>query len=112
MSKHVCLYGFLVLFIASLSMQFLRAKMRKKIVRQYNPSVHGTEFEAAWEAAGKGLGIVFHDSNKMRLLKKNSHQLPNDILEQIRKFKILSAVELTTTISMLLVAAFAYLICN
>jgi hypothetical protein len=111
-SKQFCLYGFLILFIASLSMQFFRAKLRKKIIRQSEHLSHGTAFEYEWEGAGRGLGMIFEDFNKMKLLKKYSRHLPNEILREIRKFRILSSVELATTISMLLTAAFAYTICN
>lgn len=112
MSKYFCLYLFLILFVASLSLQFFRAKLRKKIIRKSESSIQGAGFENAWEVAGKGLGIVFHDFRKMNLLKKHSNRLPSDILQELRKFKILSSVELTVTISMLLTAAFAYLICS
>ena len=63
-------------------------------------------------AAGKGLGWIFEDFNKMKLVKAFSNRLPSDILKELRKFKILNSVELATTVTMLLTAAFAYLVCN
>ena len=112
MSKYFCLYLFLSLFIASLSMQFFREKLRKKINQLSARHMRGTEFEGRWEAAGRGLGWIFEDFNKMKLVKAFSNRLPSDILKELRKFKILNSVELATTVTMLLTAAFAYLVCN
>ena len=112
MSKQFCLYVFLVLFIASLTMQFFRAKLRKKINQLSEHHIQGTDFEYRWERAGNGLGMIFEDFNKMKLVKEFSSRLPGHLLRELRRFKILSSVELATTVSMLLTAAFAYLICN
>ena len=112
MSKHFCLYGFLILFVASITLQFIRARLRKKIIKMAEQYVPGKEFENEWKKAGNGLGAIFGDLRRMRLLRNSVSHLPSHILNSLRRFRILSAVELTTTISMLLVAVFAYKICS
>jgi len=111
MSKHICLYGFLILFVASLSLQYVRARLRKKIIRKAEEYVPGQHFENEWKNAGVGPGAIFGDLKRMRLLKNSSSHLPGHFLIPLRRFRVLSAVELTTTILMLLVAIFAYKIC-
>ena len=111
MSKHFCLYGFLILFVASLTLQYFRARMRKTIICMAEQYIDGKEFENAWKKAGEGHRTIFKDLLRMRLVKKSTSRLPGHMLNHLRKFRILSTVELTTTISMLLVAAFAYKIC-
>jgi len=111
MSKHACLYGILLLFGVSFSLQFFRIKMRKKIIDMTEPLVPGKAFEDDWKNAGEGIGAVFRDFRKMRLVKKFAGLLPGQILAQLQNFKILCTIELATTLGTLFAAAFAYKIC-
>jgi hypothetical protein len=111
MSKHVCLYGILLLFAVSLFLQYFRIKMRKQIIDMTEQFVPGNEFEGDWRKAGEGPGAVFRDFRRMRLVKNFVRLLPSHILTRLQTYKVLCTIELTTTISTLLVAVFAYKIC-
>ena len=111
MSKHVCLYGILLLFAVSLSLQYFRIKMRKQIIDMTQQFVPGKAFEDDWKNVGEGPGAVFRDFRRMRLVKRFARLLPVHILTRLQRFRILSAIELATTIFTLLFAAFAYKIC-
>jgi len=111
MSKHICLYAILLLFVASLSLQYFRIRMRKQLIDITEQFVLGKAFEDDWKKAGEGFGAVFKDFKRMRVVKKSTSYLPDHILERLQKFKILCTVEQATTISTLLTAAFAYKFC-
>jgi len=111
MSKHFCLYAILLLFAVSLSLQYFRIMQRKRIIKMSEKYISGRSFENDWNTAGKGFASIFKDYNRMRMVKKFAGQLPDEILHRLRKFRILCTVEQVTTLTTLLIAAFAYRIC-
>jgi len=111
MPKQICLYALLILFIASLTLQFIRVRLRKKIVQGSEKYIPGTGIEYEWSKADEGLRAIFADMKRMNLLKNSTGHLPGHIHTSLRNFRILNAVELTTTLSLILLAAFGYKIC-
>lgn len=111
MSKHICLYGFMVLLIASVGLQFLRVKLRRRIVTLSGPVIREAGIGIEWANAEQGLGMVLGDSRKMKLVRKHSVLLPAEISDLLKRFTWLSSIELTVTLAMLLFALFAYQIC-
>lgn len=111
MTKQFCLYAFLILFFASITLQFVRLKMRKRIVQMAEQHFLGTAIQHEWNKAGEGLRSVFADMKRMGIVKNSTGHLPVPLLTRLRNYRILSAIELTTTVSMLLVAALGYKFC-
>jgi hypothetical protein len=85
--------------------------MRKQITVLAEQFVLETELGDDWKKSGTGIGAVFTDFKRLRLVKKSTSYLPDHILERLKKFKALCAIEQATTISALLAAAFAYTFC-
>lgn len=111
MTKQFCLYAFLILFFASITLQFVRLKMRKRVVQMAEPYIRGTAIHHDWNKAGEGLRSVFADMKRMGIVKRSTGHFPDPVLIQLRTYRIFSAIELITTVSMLMVAAFGYKFC-
>ena len=111
MSKHICLYGFMVLLAASVGLQFLRVKLRRRIVTLSGPVIQEVGIGPEWTDAERGLGLILSDSRKMKLVRKHLALLPAEIADLLKRFRWLNSIELTVTLAMLLFALFAYLIC-
>ena len=70
-----------------------------------------TEVYGHWIKTGEGLRSIFADMKRMGIVKKSTRHLPEPVLTRLRNYRILSAIELITTVSMLLVAGFGYKFC-
>lgn len=112
MSKQFCLYGFLFLFIASLSMQYYRARLRKKIVQMVDPAGLAIDDQYKWHSVDNSFDFLFKDFRKLRIVKRNSKELSNEIRDKLGYYRRFSRLELFVTVSMLFFATFAFYICG
>ena len=112
MQKHICLNAFLTLFFISLLLQFLRVRLRKRIVTNVEALDKESDFQIAWEKAKSGFWLFARDLSRMRLVRKYAHRMPKNINTQLGLFRRLNTFELIITIGMLLTAAVGYRFCS
>lgn len=112
MNSSHCLLIFLILFLASVSMQFVRAKKRQRLVREFDHALLSAADLEKWNSINDSLDFMFKDFRKLQLIKKSRHQLPTNYGVELDRYKVLSRLETVVTISMLLFAAFGYYICK
>jgi hypothetical protein len=108
----ICIIIFLCLFIASMLMQWVRAKARKKLVSQADPAVLPSKDHEKWLAIANGLDFMFKDFRKLQIAKRNLDRFPREFISGYRHYCVLSRIEMTVTITMLLFAVTAYRLCN
>ena len=111
MSQNICLFGFMILLVASVGLQFLRVKLRRRIVTLSGPAIREAGIGSEWADAERGLGLILGDLRRMKLVRKHSGLLPAEISALLKRLRWLSSIELTVTIVMLLFALFAYRFC-
>ena len=112
MNSSYCLLTFLILFLASVSMQFVRAKKRQRLVRQCDHAwLSATDLEK-WNSINASLDLMFKDFRKLQIIKKNRQQFPRAYSNELDRYKLLSRLEAVVTVSMLLFAAFAIYVCK
>jgi len=107
-----CVVIFLFLFLASLLMQFIRAKMRKNLVKKADPNLLPIEHRNKWDSIDNSLDFMFKDFRKLQIIKRNRKLLPNNIAEALRRYGRFSWAEMGVTISMLLFGALAFYLCR
>lgn len=108
----ICLVVFFGLFIASLVMQFIRARKRQRLVKRVDISVFPTDDQQKWGAIENSLFSMFKDFRQLQLVRKNSSDLPGDILKELNGYRRFSRAEMLVTVSMILFAVSAYKICS
>jgi hypothetical protein len=112
MGSSGCALVFLCLLLASMIMQFRRAKMRKRIVRQVNSDLFTIHDQLKWAAVDESFDFLFKDFRKLQIAKRNLGNLPSDFCSDLKRYSNLSRAEIAVTITMLLFAGFAYRICQ
>jgi len=112
MSAGKCVLIFLALFIASMVMQFVRAKKRQRIVRQVDRTWLSTPDQVKWNSVNESYDFLFKDFRKLQIVKRNAHQLPEDLVIELGRYMLFGRLETLVTVSMLMFAAFAYSFCN
>lgn len=95
-----------------MTMQFVRAKKRQKLVRRFNLTLLSRHDLEKWNSVSESFDFVFKDFRKLQIIKKARYQLPRDFLIEYDRYKRLSRLETVVTISMLLFAAFGYYFCK
>jgi len=108
----VCLLILIGLFVASLVMQFIRARKRQHLVKQVDISALPIHDQQKWRTMKNSLFSMFKDFRQLQLVKKNLSLLPSEILQEFYRYRRFSRVELVVTVSMILFAVSAYKICN
>ena len=107
-----CVIILLALWLASVVMQFIRAKKRKRLVRQADRSLLSPHDQEKWRSVEVSFDPMFKDFRKLRIFKKYIEQSPDDFKTEFARYKIFSRAETTVTVSMLLYAVSAFYICN
>ncbi len=111
-STDSCLVAFIGLFIASMVMQFIRARKRKKIVQMVDPTALAIDDQYKWNSLEKGFDFMFKDFRKLQIVKRNSAGLSTEIRTRLDHYRRFSRLEILVTTSMLLFASIAFYICN
>jgi hypothetical protein len=111
-STDSCLVAFIGLFIASMVMQFIRARKRKKIVQMVDPTALAIDDQYKWNSLEKGFDFMFKDFRKLQIVKRNSAELSTEIRTRLDHYRRFSRLEILVTTSMLLFASIAFYICN
>jgi len=111
-SIDLCLFVFLALLAASLLMQWFRARKRRKLVRSVNPEHFGASDQEKWRSVEDSFDFMFKDFRKLQLLKKNLGRFSSELNAEFSRYRIFSRIEMVITLSMLLFAATAFLICS
>ena len=114
MSKQtlVCLLVFLGLFAASVTMQWVRARKRRRLVWSVDPAFLAAADQEKWFSVERSFDFMFKDFRKLQLVKKNLDQLSGEIKAEYVRYRRFSRAEILVTVSMLAFAATAYRICN
>ena len=107
----LCVWIFLALLVASLSMQWIRAKKRRRLVRSVDPSALGSTDHGRWDRIERSFDPLFKDFRKLQLLKKNLAKYPAELGEAWRRYRRISRFEIAVTAAMILFALIAFRIC-
>ena len=107
-----CAIIFLGLLLASILMQFVRAKKRKKLVQQVDQDLFSTEDQQLWNSLNSGINFMFKDFRKLQIVKRNVNLMPDNFVIALDRYKLFSRFEALVTVSMLLFGAFAYNFCK
>ena len=108
----ICLAVFLGLFLASVVLQWIRAKKRQKLVRMVDPASLAPADQSRWYSVEKSFDFMFKDFRKLQILKRNSQGLSGDMRTGLVHYRRFSLIEMLVTVSMLLFGSIAFLICN
>jgi hypothetical protein len=112
MTTSICLAIFLGLFLASVVLQWIRAKKRKQLVWMVDPAVLTPSDQSRWHSIEKSSDFMFKDFRKLQILKRNSQGLAEDIRVVLVNYRRFSRIEMLVTASMLIFGSIAFLICN
>lgn len=107
-----CALVFLTLLVASMLMQFVRARKRKRLVLQVNHALLSAEDQERWNSVNRSFDFMFKDFRKLQIMKKNAQQLPDGLVRELDRYRLFSKFELLVTASMLLFGVSAYSFCN
>jgi hypothetical protein len=107
-----CVAVFLVLFISSVVMQFIRAKKRQRLVRMVDPSIFDSAGQSKWVSLENSIDFLLKDFRMLQVVKKNSDRLPENLQLILDRYRRFSRAEILVTLSMLLFASTAYLFCE
>jgi hypothetical protein len=103
----ICLLVFLGLFAASITMQWVRARKRRRLVWSVDPAFLAAADQEKWFSVERSFDFM-----KLQLVKKNLDQLSGEIKAEYVRYRRFSRAEILVTVSMLTFAATAYRICN
>ena len=109
---NICVVVFLVLFAASVVMQFIRAKKRQNLVRIVDASYFDHDSQSKWQSLEGSLDFLLKDFRKLQVVKKNSDRLPENLQVLLNRYRHFSRAEMLVTGSMLLFGITAHLWCN
>lgn len=107
-----CVAVFLGLLLASMLMQWVRAKMRKKLIQLVDPALLIPIDQEKWISVEKSFDFMFKDFRKLQIVKKNVGRLSGDFQVKLNHYRIFSRTEIFVTVSMLLFGSIAFLFCN
>ena len=107
-----CVWIFLALLAASLSMQWIRAKKRQQLVRSAAPARLSPEYRDQWGRIDRGFDPLFKDFRKLQILKKNLAHFPSEIGAAWRQYRRTSRLEMAVTAAMILFALSAFRVCG
>ena len=108
----ICLAVFLGLFIASVVMQWIRAKKRQQLVRMVDPQFFDSTDQSKWRSLENSFDFLLKDFRMLQVVKKNSDKLPEILQARLNRYRRFSRIELLVTSSMLIFGSIAFLICN
>ncbi len=108
----ICLAVFLGLFIASVVMQWIRAKKRQQLVRMVDPHFFDSADQSKWRSLENSFDFLLKDFRMLQVVKKNSDKLPEILQVRLNRYRRFSRIELLVTSSMLIFGSIAFLICN
>jgi len=108
----ICLLVFLGLFAASVTMQWVRARKRRRLVWSVDPALLVAADQEKWLSVERSFDFMFKDFRKLQLVKKNLDQLSGECKTEYNRYRRFSRAEILVTVSMLAFAATAYRICN
>ena len=112
LSAEFCFLIFVMLLIASMVMQWIRAKKRQRLVRTADPLVLPAEDRDRWLSVEGGLDFLFKDFRKLQILKRNLNRVTEDTRRVWKNYRDFSRAEMAVTAAMLIFAATAFLVCG
>lgn len=107
-----CVLIFLALFIASVLMQWVKARRRKKLVQTSDIGVLGPKDQQKWLSIQNSFDPIFKDFRKLRIFKRNLSKYQSNEISKYKRYRTISRLEMTVTASMLIFGATAYLYCG
>jgi hypothetical protein len=107
-----CFLVFVILLLASLVMQWLRARKRQRLVRMLDPALLSATDQDKWLSIGSGPDFMFRDFRKLQILKRNLGRVTDEIRLRWANYRGFSRAEMAVTASMLIFAATAFRICG
>jgi hypothetical protein len=107
-----CIVIFLALLIASMVMQWVRARARKKLVLLANPVLLASGDQDKWHSIDKSFDFMFKDFRKLQIAKRNLFKFPQDFQSSYQRYRIISRLEISITSIMLIFGATAFLFCT
>lgn len=107
-----CVFVILALILASMVMQFVRAKKRQKLVRKLDHSLLSVHDQQQWRSVESSFDPLFKDFRKLRIVRRNSSLLPGELKNEFDRYRNFSRVEILVTTSMVLFCVFAFYLCK
>jgi hypothetical protein len=112
MDSGICLLIFSILFFASLAMQFMRAKKRQKLVREFDQTLLSAHDLEKWNSINDSFDFMFKDFRKLQVIKKSRPRFASSFAVDFEHYSLFSRLEMIITASMLLFAFFGHNICK
>jgi hypothetical protein len=112
MAKNYCAILILVLILASIIMQFVRARKRQGLVRQVVGSRMPEEARQRLSRVDRSFDPLFKDYRKLRVIRNHTNLLTKSCRKEYETYRNYSRVEILVTVSMLLFCVFAFKVCN
>ena len=109
---NICLFIFTGLLMASMVMQWVRAKKRRHLVRIVDVASLLPADQQKWYSIEKSFDFMFKDFRKLQIVKKNAGRFSDEFRAELRRYRQFSRIELLITSSMLLFASIAFSICR
>lgn len=107
-----CMLVFLVLLLASIVMQWLRARKRRNLVRRFDTDLLEAIDREKWRAVDQSMDWFFKDFRKLQVIKQYAGRVSHEFKAEFDHYRRFSRAEMTVTASMLLFALTAFLFCN
>ncbi len=107
-----CVVIFLALLVASVSLQWVRARHRKKLVQSSNIGVLDPGDQQKWLSIQNSLDPIFKDFRFLQIFKRNLSKYSSESITSYRRYRSISRLEMTVTATMLIFGATAYLYCG
>lgn len=107
-----CVVIFLALLIASMLMQWVRARNRKKLVQSSDIGVLDSKDQQKWLSIQNSPDPIFKDFRLLQIFKRNLSKYSRDLITNYKRYRSISRLEMTVTATMLIFGATAYLYCG
>lgn len=107
-----CALLLIVLILASIVMQFIRARKRQKLVRHADWSSLPAHCQEKRDSVDRSFDPLFKDFRKLQIIKENMELQPGHIREEFNNYRFFSRIEILITTSMLLFCGIAFYLCD
>ena len=111
-STSYCVVVFLGLFVASVVMQWLRAKKRQRLVRMVDPQIFDAVDQSKWHSINNSFDFLLKDFRMLQIVKRNSDKLEQNLQARLEYYRRFSRIEILVTLSMFFFGSIAFLICG
>ena len=111
-SSKVCLVIFVFLLLTTWILLFFHAYKRQKLIRDVAELFKKSDIREEWLRSGKGLNKLICNIRRVKIIRRNSEILPDNIKENLRQLTILSKTSIAAIIVVIAFSLLASAFCN